>query len=683
MRDRPARRFSAALIAVALTLGSALATQAAPPASDGIDALVRPGDDFYNYANGPWARATHLPDGAARVDTTSLLRADNANRVRVLIEDAARGGQARSPLARMVGDYYASRLDTAAIEARGLAPLAADLAAIAAIDNRRALAGYLGHTVRLGDGGGQDSESLWGVWIHQGFHDPDHYAAHLVQGGLGLPDLDDYLSPTPEHAAHRDLYRAHIAGLLRAAGLDQPELRAGRVLTLEAAIAATHASRADTDDVLKTDNNWRRADFAAKAPGLDWDAWFMASGLSRAKAFVVWQPRAVTASARLVGSEPLLAWKDYLAFHLITHFAAVLPAAIGDERRAFAARLAGEPSALTPDPRQEATAATQAALGEAVGQLYVARYVAPGTKAAATAMVENIRLAFRDHIADLAWMSPETKAKAGVKLDALRVGLAYPETWPRYERLTIVSDDAYGNLRRTETFSYDSQVAKLSRPVDPDEWAAGLNPQTVGAVINFSPNAMQFSAGILQPPYFDPAGDPAANYGSAGAGLAHEISHSFDELGNLYDAHGNLGPWWTPADVARYRAAAAPLAIQLDSCCPTPDACARGPQILGESTADLAGLAVAHDAYLLSLHGRPAPVIGGLTGEQRFFIAFAQRWRRVQTPAALARQIATDSHAPPACRAGLVRNDSDWTRAFGVRPGDRLYLSPEARTQIW
>jgi len=674
-------QWAALAICAAVSAGSASGqAQGAAWDSGAVDPTTRPGDDFYGYANAAWIKATPRPDGAARLDTTSLLRAENARRVQGLIEDAV---AAKSAAARKVGDYYASRLDAAAIEAKGLTPLSADLAAVAAIADRRALAAYLGRTLRLDDGANQQTESLWGVWIHQGFHDPDHYAAHLVQGGLGLAQTDDYLDPGPEHAARRDLYRAHIANTLRAAGLDQPDLRAGRVLDLEVAIARTHASRADTDDVFKTDNTWRRADFAAKAPGLDWGVFFAAAGLDAAPSFVVWQPQAVTGGARLAAAQALEAWKDYLAFHLVEHYASVLPKAVAEEDRAFEGRLSGGPPPPAPDRTQAAIAATEAALGDAVGRLYVERYVSPQSKAAATAMVDNIRVAFRTRIAAAGWMSPETKAKALAKLAALRLGLGYPETWIDYSDLHVVRGDAFGNLQRAEAFAYRREIAKLKRPVDPDEWAWGLHPQTVGAVLNLSPNTMQFAAGILQPPFFDGAGDAASNYGSAGAGLAHEVSHSFDEVSNLYDDRGRLGRWWTGADQAAYQQATAPLAAQLAACCPAPDACAHGEQVLGESTADLVGLSVAHDAYLLSLHGRPDAVKDGLTGEQRFFVAYAQRWRRLQSDAALRRQIETDTHAPPACRSDLARNLDAWVRAFDVKPGDKLYLAPQARVVIW
>jgi len=472
------------------------------------------------------------------------------------------------------------------------------------------------------------------------------------------------------------LYRTHIATVLKLAGLDQPDIRAGRVLALEIAIAGTHASRADTDDVYKTDNHWRRADFAARAPGIDWAAWFSAAGLDPTADFVVWQPQAVIGGSRLVATEPLDAWKDYLAFHLIEHDADVLPKAIGEENRTFEALLSESPPPPVPAPAHQAITATETALGDAVGRLYVERYFPPRARAAAIAMVENIRTAFSARLAHVRWMAPETKAKALTKLATLRIGLGYPDRWIDYAPLTVVRGDAFGNFQRVEVFAYRRDVARLGRAVDPDEWAGQLHPQMVGAILNISPNSMEFAAGLLQPPYFDPAGDAAANYGSAGAGIAHEIIHSFDELGNQYDAQGRLVRWWTSADLARFQVASAPLAAQLDGC-------AHGKQVLAETAADLGGLAAAHEAYLLSLHGRPDIVKNGLTGEQRFFIAFAQRWRRVQTDAALRRQIDTDTHAPPACRSNLVRNTEAWTRAFAVKPGDRLYIEPEARIGIW
>ena len=678
-------------IAIVTAILSGVAVAAPPaPAPDRqadpreVDPAIRPGDDFYRYANGVWLRTTPLPPGRSSYDTGAMLREDSARRVQALIEAAATAPTSKR--AQRISDFYASWMDAAGIEAKGLKPLSGEFAAIAAIRDRRELSAYLGRKLPLDDGTNTQTDGLFGVWIHQGFHDADHYAAHLVQGGLGLPDREDYLDAGAEKSAHRARYRAHIAATLKLAGFDQPDFRAGRVLALEIAIARTHASADDTADVFKTDNPWRRADFAAKAPGLDWTAWFKGARLDGQAEIIVWQPSAVTGAAALVGAQPVAAWRDYLAFHLIAHYAAALPQAFGVVDATIASPLAGPPPrtpALTPQARtQQAIAATTQALGEDIGQLYVARYFPPQAKAAATAMVENIRTAFGARIAGLSWMSPATRDTALAKLAAVKVSVGYPDTWIDYAGLVVRRGDAVGNLRRAEAFAYRRELARLGRPVDARDWLLVL-PQNPGANINFSPNALQFSASLLQPPFFDPAGDAASNYGSAGAGTAHEISHSFDELGSIYDARGRLGRWWTADDLARYRRVSAPLAAQFSADCPKPDLCVRGQQVLGENIADLAGLRVAYDAYRLSLHAKPDIVVGGLTGDQRFFLAFARRWRRIQTDAALREQIATDPHAPGEFRADTVRNLEDWRRAFAVKPGDKLYLAPAARVEIW
>jgi putative endopeptidase len=655
----------------------ALVAAAAAPSRD-VDASVRPGDDFYRYANGPWLDAASIPAGRPSVDTTALLREENARRVRALVEAAARGAPTGSSpatraLARKVGDYDASLTDEAGIEAKGMRPLAGALAEIAAIGDRGALSAALGRSLRPDDGTDSRTESLFGLWVHQGFTDAESYRPHLVQGGLGLFDADLYRGA--DNAALRERYQAHVATILRLAGFGRAEERAARILDLETAIAATHASSADTADPFKTNNNWRRADFGARAPGLDWDAFFGAAGLGRQSAFIVWQPSAVTGAAALVAARPIETWKDYLAFHRVDQAWTALPKAVRDAHLAFA----GAPAQ---DRDTQALAATRDALGEAIGRLYVETWFPPRAKAAASAMRENIRAAFRARIARLAWMSPATKAKALAKLAALNVGIGYPDRWTDYSGLAVVRGDAWGNLRRANSFAYRSAVAKLGRPADPGEWSIVL-PQDVGAILYFSPNTIQFSAGVLQPPYFDPAGDLASNYGSAGTGMAHEVGHSFDDLGRLYDARGRLGDWWTPADETAYRAAAAPLIAQFDAYCPRPRLCLRGKALFGENAADLAGLAAAHDAYLRALGGWPDIVKNGLTGEQRFFLAFARRWRRAQTEEALRRQVAADSHAPGDYRAAAVRNLDAWYGAYAVRPGDKLYLAPGARAHLW
>ena len=599
-------------------------------------------------------------------------------RVRNLLQEAAAAHPAPGSITQKVGDYYASFMDVDAIEAKRLTSLAEEMALIAAITNKTSLSAYLGTTLSAEiDGLTANADHIFGLWINQGFADSEHNVVHLLQGGLGLPDRDNYLDP--KMADLRAQYQSHIATMLKLAGIPDAENKAPGIVSLETRMAQAFAPDADAADVFKQNNPWKRADFAAKAPGIDWNAYFQSAGLSQQSDFIVWQPSAVTGVSALVGSESTDVWKDYLIFHLVEQCALVLPKALAAEHLSFYGTLVS--AAQSPDRPSLAMAATNGAIGQAVGQLYTQRYFSPEAKAKAQAMAADLITAYHNRISNLSWMSPETKTKALAKLEALQLGIGYPDAWIDYSTLKIVRDDAFGNIRRAEAFLRSRNLAKLMQPVNPIEWP--INPQVPGAVIMFSPNAEFFSAGILQPPYFHSQGDSASNYGSAGAGMAHEISHSFDELGNIYDAQGRLGKWWTQQDREAYQAAAAKLTAQFDGYCPLPDLCVNGKQVLAENVADLAGLLVAHDAYILSLKGHPDVTIDGLTGEQRFFLAFAQRWKKAQDEPALRRQIASDTHSPAEYRSDTVRNVDAWYKAYNVEPSDKLYLKPEDRVRIW
>jgi putative endopeptidase len=666
--------------AFAVFLGTAAPADEGPVTHD-VDRSIKPGDDFYRYSNGGWLRTAAIPAGQSSFDTRAILAEKTSQRVRALIEEAAAAQPVRGSAAQKVGAYYASFMDEDGIEAKGLTPLAQEMAIISAIANKTSLSAYLGTTLNSEvDGLTANADHIFGAWVNQSFADSDHYVFHLLQGGLGMPDRDAYIDPSPKMAELRVQYQAHIAAILNLAGVADSESRAARILALEIRIAQAHAPDADAADVFKQNNPWKRADFSVKAPGMDWDAYFMAAGVAGQSEFIVWQPSAVTGTSSLIGKESLDSWKDYLRFHLIEHYSSVLPKAVAAEHFAFYGRVLAGMQQM-PDRGKDAIVATNAALGQAVGQLYTQRYFPPEAKARAQAMVGDLISAYHTRISNLTWMSPQTKEKALTKLAALRIGLGYPDTWIDYSTLDVVRGDAFGNMRRAEAFNRLHNLAKLKQPADPDEWR--IDPQIVGAVILFSPNTETFSAGILQPPYFDSQGDAASNYGSAGAGIAHEISHSFDELGNIYDAQGRLGNWWTTEDLARYHAAAAKLAAQFDGYCPFSDLCVNGKRVLSENIADLAGLLVAHDAYLLSLKGKTDVVINGLSGEQRFFLAFAQRWRKAQSEAALRQQIATDHHSPGEYRSDTVRNVDAWYKAYGVVSGDKLYLKPEDRVGMW
>ncbi|HYN42346.1 MAG TPA: M13 family metallopeptidase, partial [Thermoanaerobaculia bacterium] len=448
----------------------------------------------------------------------------------------------------------------------------------------------------------------------------------------------------------------------------------------ERLIATSHSSRDDSSDVAKGYNRWARSDFAARAPGLEWDAFFEAAGLAKQHEFIVWQPGAATGIAALVRDQPLSTWKEYLAFRTVESASTFLPKTFADEQFAFYGQvLSGTPKQS--DRWKRAVAVTDAALGEAVGKLYVAKYFPPSEKARAEAMVKNEIAAFAKRVDRLDWMSPETKAKAKEKLAILKVYVGYPDRWRDYSGLEVVAGDALGNARRASLFEYHRNLAKLGQPVDRGEWV--MNPQLVNAVNLPAMNAMNFPAAILQPPVFDPNRPEVMDYGAAGATIGHEISHSFDDQGALFDAEGRLKNWWTKEDFAHFGASAAKLVAQYDAYRPFPDLAVNGKLTVSENIADVAGLAVSYDAWRLSLGGREAPVIDGLTGDQQFFLSFAQSWRTKTREAALRQRIVTDGHAPAEYRADCVRNLDAWYAAFDVKPGQKLYLAPEERVKIW
>jgi predicted metalloendopeptidase len=609
-----------------------------------------------------------------------MLAERTSQRVQDLIQSAASAHATKGSVAQKVGDYYASFLDQDSIEDKGLLPLTDEMIQIASIKDKISLSAYLGATLNSEvEGLTSNADHVFGIWINQGFEDSDHNLPHIWQGGLGLPDRDDYLDSSPKMVALRNQYQTHIGTVLKLAGVVDPEIKAAHVVSLEIRIAQVFAPDSDASDVTKQNNPWKRADFGSKAPGLDWNAYFQSAGLAQQRDFIIWQPSAVIGVSALVRDESIDVWKDYLRFHLLDHYAAVLPRVVADEHFAFYGKILSGAKQM-PDRSKQAISATNGALGQAVGQLYVQRYFPPEAKARVQAMVNHLIAAYRGRMSNLTWMLPQTKQKALAKLAALQVIVGYPDVWTDYSPLDV-GHDAFVNMRRAEAFNRSRNLARLTQPVDPIEWP--INPQVPGAVIMFSPNAEFFSAAILQPPYFDSEGDSGANYGSAGAAMAHEIAHSFDELGNIYDAQGRLGDWWTAEDRAKYREAAEKLVAQFSRYCPFPDLCVSGKQVLSENIADLAGLLVAHDAYVLSLKGKSDVIIGGLSGEQRFFLAFAKRWRKLQTETALRQQLKTDTHSPGEYRSDTVRNVDAWYKVYKVAPGDKLYLKPEDRARIW
>ncbi|MFZ1907036.1 MAG: M13 family metallopeptidase [Steroidobacteraceae bacterium] len=648
-----------------------------------VDRSVAPGDDFFRYANGTWLRTTEIPadrsswgSGAVLVELTTKRTAD-------LIRDAA-AHAAPGTDAHKIGDYYAAFMDEARIESLGAKPLAPELARIDAIRDRHELAQALGATLRADvdvlNSTNLHTENLFGLWVAQDLNDPSRYSPFLLQGGLVMPDRDYYLDPSAPMAAIRDKYQAHIARVLELAHLKDAQARAARIFALERRMAQLHWTRAASEQVLKGNNHWAGRDFDMHAPGLDWQAFFAAAGLAKQDSFVVWQPSAVTGLSALAASEALDTWKDYLRFHTLERASPFLPKAFVEEHFDFHGRvLSGIPQLR--ERWKRAIDATDSALGDAVGKLYAERYFPPADKARAQEMVRNLVAAFGARIDRLEWMAPQTRAKAKAKLATLRVGVGYPDRWRDYSGLVVERGAAYDNAERADLFEYRRNLAKLGRPVDRSEWA--MVPQEVNAVNLPAMNALNFPAAILQPPYFDPHRDVVLDYGSIGAVIGHEISHSFDDQGALFDASGRLKNWWTPADFAHFQQTGKRLAEEFDRYRPFPDVHVNGEQTLSENIADVAGLSVSYDAWRLTLHGAPALGAGGFSAEQLFFLSFAQSWRTKIREAALRQRLVTDGHSPGEYRADTVRNLDAWYSAFDVKPGQKLYLAPAERVRVW
>jgi putative endopeptidase len=650
----------------------------------GMDSAVKAGDDFFKYANGTWFKTTEIPPDRSSYGLFAKLAEEANERTRGLLEEAAKSAAPAGSDERRVGDYYAAYMDETAIEKRGLDVLRSHLDRISSIEDRSALAELLGQTLRTDvdplNNTYLHTHRLFGLWIAQDFNEPTRNVPYLLQGGIGMPDREYYLDNSPRMTDIQTKYKAHIVAVLKLAAIPDADVKAARIYDLENKIARAHWNRADSQEVLKANNPWKREDFAAKAPGLNWQVFFKASGLENQPVFIVWQPSAIIGEASLVGSEPLDVWKEYLTYQLIDTYSSLLPRAFVEESFDFYGRvLSGTPQIR--ERWKRAVNSTNFALGDAVGRLYVQRYFDGDAKAKAEAMVADLIHAFDSRIDNLTWMSPQTKEKAKEKLTTLKVGVGSPDEWRDYSSLKISRDSALQNIMQAELYDYYLNLAKIRTPVDRSEW--WITPQTVNALNLPVQNALNFPAAILRPPYFDPNVDPALNFGAIGAIIGHEISHSFDDQGSQFDATGRLSNWWTPADFDRFKEISNRLVAQYNAYRPFPDLAVNGKQTLSENIADIAGLSVAYDGYRLSLGGKPAPIIQGLTGDQRFFLSFAQSWRGKSREPLLRQIIITDGHSPSEYRADAVRNIDAWYEAFNVKPGQALYLAPPDRVRLW
>ncbi len=681
---------SLAMAACSNNGGNDAATQQIKPGSvsgidlSSLDKSVKPGDDFFAYANGNWVKRTVIPADRSSVGGFYIADQQREKNTREMMDALLKSNPATDSDEGRIVNYYKAYLDTAAIDKAGMAPARGDLDAIAAIADKRALASAIGGTLRADvdpfNSTNYKTDHLFGLFVTQGLKTPGETLPYLLQGGLGMPEREYYLSGDAKMAGLRAKYRTYVETVMKAAGVPDPAAAAARVIALETKIAQAHESRADSEDFTKAAEVWTPADLQAKAPGIDWSALLDAAKLGSAPKFEAYHAAAIPRLAALVGSEPLDAWKDWLAFHTLNERASVLPAAIRDASFAFTGTaINGIPQQR---PREKlAMNATSSALEDAVGKAYVAKYFPAAAKAEIEKMAEGIKAAFAKRVDALTWMAPATKAEAIKKVSSIIVGVGYPNQWRDDSGLSISPTDAYANAKAASLAKTRVQRAKVGKPMDRAEW--WMPPQLVNAVNLPVQNALNFPAAILVKPFFDPNADAAFNYGAIGAVIGHEISHSFDNNGALFDSTGVMRNWWTPADFTHFTQSGKALADQYDQYSPYPGVHVNGPLTLSENIADVAGLSAALDAYKVSLGGKPAPVIDGFTGDQRFFIAYAQAWADKAREEAVRSRIATDGHSPDQYRALTVRNLDAWYDAFGVKPGDKLYLAPDKRVHVW
>jgi putative endopeptidase len=633
----------------------------------GMDKSVAPGDDFFEYANGLWAKNTPIPPDKARYGMFNVLDDLSKERTRTIIEE-----QSKDPNSK-IGNAFASFMDEATIEAKGLTPFEPWLNEVRAIKSKKDLPKLYSDADRLG------INTPFPMFVGQDRKASDQYALNVFQGGLGMPDRDYYLSSDPKLVETRAKYLQHLTNMLTLAGESNAAARAKAILAYETKIAKVHWPRADSRDANKTYNKMTLAEVRKAAPGFDFPQLLKDDG-ANVDYVIVFQPSAFKGISALLGSTPLPVLRDQLLVRSLDSYSDYLPKKFDDENFAFyRTALSGVPEQ---EPRwKRAVNFTVGTLGDDVSKLYVAKYFPPETKAAADKLVHNLIDAMGRRIDGLDWMSADTKAKAHAKLAAFTPKIGYPSQWRDMSGLVIARDDLLGNAMRSNRFEFDYQLGKLGGAIRRWEW--GMTPMEINAYSNSTMVEIVFPAAILQPPFFDPNADAAVNYGGIGAVIGHEMSHQFDDQGSKYDLHGNLIDWWTPADAKNFQARLDKYEAQINAYEPLPGMHVNGKLTMGENVADLAGLSVAHDAYLASLNGAPPPVIDGFTADQRFYLGWAQVWRCNDREAALRQQLLTNPHSPCRVRTDVVRNMDPWYSAFEVKPGQKLYLTPEQRVRIW
>lgn len=670
---------SAVALATPALAQSAAAADSKPQLGDwgvdvqGMDLSVKPGDDFYKFVNGQWDAKTEIPADRSSWGGFAVLRDLSDQRTRAIIEESAKQNAPAGTVAQKVGDFYASFMDEAAIEARGLEPVKPMLAKIDGLTSRDDLARALAENVKLGLGSPVE------IGVELDLKDNSKYGVYVGQGGLGMPNRDYYLVDNDRFKATRVKYKTYIAETLKLAGFANAEARAEAIYALEEKIAKGHWTSAESRQIDKLYNPVATAALDKDYAGLGWSTYLQTAGLAGQPQVIVTQPSAIKAALALVANEPMDVWKDYLRFHTVKAASPMLSKAFVDLNFGWAQTLSGTPKLK--DRWKRGVDFVNGTMGEAVGEIYVARYFPPEAKAKADELVRNLIKAMDARLANLAWMAPETKVKARAKLAAFTPKIGYPSKWRDYSALKVERGDLWGNVMRATEFEYQRQLGKIGKPVDRSEWF--MTPQTVNAYANPLMNEIVFPAAILQPPFFDPKADDAVNYGAIGAVIGHEISHHFDDQGRKFDMNGNLSDWWTKEDVARFDALAKRVVDQYGSYEPLPGKKVNGELTLGENIADLAGVTIAYDAYKMSLKGKKPTKLGGYTPDQRFFLGFGQVWRNKYREPVLLQQLTTDPHTPGHFRPYVVRNIDAWYSSFGVKPGEKFYLKPEDRAHIW
>lgn len=640
-----------------------------------FDTSVRPQDDFFRYVNGTWLENTKIPADRSNYGSFTQLFDEAEASLKEIIEEAAAAKAEPGSDEQKIGDLYRSFMNADEVERRGLTPLAAEFERIDGLASHADVVSYFGYAQTAG------VQSPLGLFVDQDAKHSTEYIAYLTQSGLGLPDRDYYFNEDARFVEIRAKYLEHVQRMFELAGLESPAASARAVVDLETRMARSQWTRVQNRD---RDSTYNKVDFAAAAglaPGLGWRAFFAAAGLPGVEDFIVRQPSYVQALDGIVAGTPVERWRTYLRWKLLDAWAPDLPQRFVDADFDFYGRTLRGTEENRPRWKR-GVGRVQGAMGELVGKIYVERHFQAEKKARMDELVGNLREAFRQAIDELAWMGDETKAQAYIKLDKFVAKIGFPDEWKDYSALQVWDDDLIGNLMRSNAVEYDRMIQKLGKPLDRGEWF--MTPQTVNAYYNPPMNEIVFPAAILQPPFFNVDADDATNYGAIGAVIGHEFSHGFDDQGRKSDGDGNLRDWWTEQDAAEFERRADGLVAQYAAFNPIDDMHVNGEFTLGENIGDLAGLTMAYRAYRLSLGGEEAPVIDGFTGDQRFFLGWAQVWRRKYRDDELRRRLVTDPHSPSQYRTnGIVSNMPAFYRAFDLKEGDGMYRAPEDRVQIW